>query len=75
MRVFFDLSTEIHFYSNKWFLYNQVMISKESLQQFKEIYQKEFGAELSDEDTLRKVIQLLELYRTVYGIEPEDLSI
>lgn len=51
------------------------MISKESLQQFKEIYQKEFGAELSDEDTLRKVIQLLELYRTVYGIEPEDLSI
>lgn len=49
------------------------MISKKSLQRFKEIYQKEFQVEISDEEALKKAVQLLELYRVVYGITHEAL--
>jgi len=42
------------------------MISKESLEKFKELYKKEFGEELSDRVALDKATKLLNLYRAVY---------
>jgi hypothetical protein len=42
------------------------MISKESLEKFKELYKKEFGEELSDQVALDKATRLLNLYRAVY---------
>ena len=50
------------------------MISKESLEKFKELYKKEFGDELSDQVALDKATRLVNLYRAVYApdlIEPE----
>jgi len=49
------------------------MVPKKLLKQFKEIYQKEFQVELSDDEALKKAVQLLELYRAVYGITHEAL--
>ena len=43
------------------------MISKKSLNKFKAIYKKEFGKDLSDEETSRKANYLLNIYRAVYG--------
>ena len=42
------------------------MISKESLEKFKELYKKEFGEELSDQVVLDKATRLLNLYRAIY---------
>ena len=42
------------------------MISKKSLEQFKELYKKRFKEQLSDDEALRKATRLLNLYRTVY---------
>ncbi len=42
------------------------MISKESLEKFKELYKKEFGEDLSDRVALDKATRLLNLYRAVY---------
>ena len=50
------------------------MISKESLEKFKELYKKEFGEELSDQVALDKATRLLNLHRAVYApelIKPE----
>lgn len=53
------------------------MISKESLEKFKRLYEKRFGEELSDQVALDKATRLLNLYRAVYApdlIEPEVKS-
>lgn len=42
------------------------MISKKSLEKFKELYKKRFKEQLSDDEALRKATRLLNLYRTVY---------
>jgi len=42
------------------------MISKESLEKFKELYRKRFNEELNDEEVLRQATRLLNLYRAVY---------
>lgn len=49
------------------------MISRKSLRKFQELYKKEFGIELSNEEALEKAVRLIELYRFVYGITPEEL--
>lgn len=49
------------------------MIPKRLLQQFKEIYQKEFKVEISDDEALKMAVQFLELYRVVHNITPEAL--
>ena len=42
------------------------MISKESLEEFKKIYKKRFGENLSDQVALEKATKLLNLVKTVY---------
>lgn len=42
------------------------MISKEHLEKFKEIFKKEFGKEISDEDALEQATKLLRLVEIVY---------
>jgi hypothetical protein len=42
------------------------MLSDKALQEFKQIYREEKGAELSDEEAMEEAIALLTLYNTVY---------
>jgi len=42
------------------------MIPKEAIEEFKKIYKKEFGVELSEEEALRRATNLLNLYKAVY---------
>ena len=42
------------------------MISKESLEEFKKIYRKRFGKDISDQDALESATKLLNLLRVVY---------
>lgn len=42
------------------------MISKESLEEFKRIYRKQFGKEISDQDALEFATKLLRLMEIVY---------
>lgn len=43
------------------------MIPEKALKEFKELYQKRFQVELSDEETYQKASKLLDLYETIYG--------
>ena len=43
------------------------MVSKEAIEQFKELYRKHFGVELSDEEASLRANKLVNLYRTLYG--------
>lgn len=50
------------------------MISNEGLEEFKQIYQKEFGVLLTNEEALEKALPVLNLVKTL--IEPvRNLSI
>jgi len=40
--------------------------SKEAVEEFKEIYEKRFGEELSDQDALEKASKLLRLMEIIY---------
>jgi len=42
------------------------MISEERLEEFKRIYKKEFGEDLSDQDALEKATKLLRLVEIIY---------
>ena len=48
------------------------MISKESLEEFKMIYKKEFKEDISDEVALDKATRLLNLVRAVYKPMTKD---
>jgi len=41
------------------------MISKESLEQFKKLYFKNYGIKLSDQEALKKALRILNLVRVV----------
>ncbi|MDP2946851.1 MAG: hypothetical protein Q8N88_01940 [Nanoarchaeota archaeon] len=43
------------------------MPSKEAIEEFKQIYKKEFKKELTDEEAYKRATKLLSLYKTVYG--------
>ena len=43
------------------------MIPKEAVEEFKKIYKKNFGVNLSDKEALRRATNLLNLYKAVYG--------
>ena len=43
------------------------MIPKEAVEEFKCIYKKEFGVEISDEEASFRANNLVNLYTTVYG--------
>lgn len=42
------------------------MISKEQLEEFKRIYRKEFGKDISDQDALESATKLINLLEIVY---------
>ncbi len=42
------------------------MISKEALNEFKKIWKKEFGTDISDVEALDKATRLLNLFKAVY---------
>ena len=42
------------------------MISPTALQEFKRIYEAEFGERLSDEQAMERALNLLLLFRTIY---------
>ncbi len=43
------------------------MLPKEAVEEFKEIYKKEFGVELPNEEADRRANNLVALYEAVYG--------
>ncbi len=43
------------------------MLADKAIQQFKEIYLKHFGVELSDEEASLRANKLVNLYRTLYS--------
>jgi len=43
------------------------MISKESLEKFKQLYKEHFKEELSNDEVLRRATRLLNLYRAIYA--------
>ncbi len=43
------------------------MLPKEAIQEFKKIYKKVYGIELTDEEASRRANNLVSLYRTIYG--------
>ena len=52
------------------------MISENALEEFKAIYKKEFGEDLSNQDALDKATRLLTLMKAVYKpITKEDLRL
>ncbi len=44
------------------------MLPKEALDEFKQLYAKNFGEKLSDAEALAKATKLLDLYRTVLNV-------
>ena len=49
-----------------------VKLSKEAIKEFKEIYKKEFGEEISDREAYDKASNLLRLFEAVYKPIPKD---
>ena len=47
--------------------YSTVMLPKKALDQFKQIYEKQFGQKLSEAEALEFATTLLNLYRAVLG--------
>ena len=45
------------------------MLQKEAIEEFKQIYKKEFGVDLSDEEASYRANNLLNLYKAVLGDE------
>ena len=43
------------------------MLLKEAIEEFKRIYKKEFGVEISDEEASFRANNLVNLYKAVYG--------
>jgi hypothetical protein len=42
------------------------LLSEQAISEFKEIYQKEFGEELSDDEARRKAENLFGLFKVIY---------
>lgn len=50
-------------------------ISKEALEKFKEIYRKEYGKDISDEEALKQATSLLRLMKIIYRPIPKDTDV
>jgi aldehyde:ferredoxin oxidoreductase len=54
------------------------MLPKKAIEEFKKIYKKSYGVELSDEEATDKANRLVNLYRAVYSDDkwtlPKDLD-
>lgn len=49
-----------------------MQLSKEVVEEFKQIYKEEFGKEFSDQEALEKGINLINLFRIIYREIPVD---
>ena len=50
-------------------------LPREAIEEFKEIYKKEFGEELPDDETSQKANNLIELFQIIAEVErPENSS-
>jgi len=49
-----------------------MQLSKEAIEEFKQIYKAEFGEEISDQEATEKAIRLINLIRVIYRKIPED---
>lgn len=47
------------------------MLPKEAIDEFKAIYKKEFGEEISDSEAYEKGLRLIQLIKAVYSPMPE----
>ncbi len=47
-------------------------ISKEALEEYKAIYKKEFGKDISDKEALKQAIRLLTLMKIIYRPIKQD---
>jgi hypothetical protein len=50
------------------------MISAEALKEFKELYQREYSLELTDEEATKKAISLLRLMKSIYQPIPKKVK-
>ena len=50
------------------------MLPKEAIQEFKKLYVKNYGIELSDEEATRRANNLVALYGAVYGSDALGLE-
>ncbi|MCX6719904.1 MAG: hypothetical protein NTV36_02245 [Candidatus Staskawiczbacteria bacterium] len=50
------------------------MLPKEAIEEFKKLYAKNFGVELSDEEASRRANNLVALYEAVYGDDPRLIT-
>jgi len=48
-------------------------LSKEAIQEFKELFRKRFNKELSDQEAFDRGMRLLNMYQVVYGDSIKDL--
>ena len=57
---------------------NNFMLPQKAIEEFKKIYKKSYGVELSDEEATDKANRLVNLYKAVYSDEkwtlPKDLD-
>ena len=47
-------------------------LGKEAIEEFKEIYRKEFGGEISDEEAYEMGLRLINLFKLIYRPIPGD---
>lgn len=57
------------------FCFLNMGISKEALAKFKEIYRKEYGEDISDEEALKQATSLLRLMKIIYRPIPKDIDV
>lgn len=50
------------------------MLPKEAIEEYKQIYKKEFNVELDDNEAIKRASNLFRLFNAVYGNIPADLS-
>jgi len=44
-----------------------MILTKEAIEEFKELFRKRFKEELTDEEAYRKAAKLLDLFEVIYG--------
>lgn len=50
------------------------MISQQSLEKFKKLYEKRFKEKISDQEVLKRATRILNIYRLLYGSKSYDLT-
>ncbi len=50
-------------------------LSKEAIQEFKELFKKRFDKEISDQEAFDRGMRLLNMYKVVYGVRSKKTDI